>query len=173
MENYRIHDLTQAVLGAFTGILGMILFFIFGTYEKNVIISPIVGIIFTLILLVISYQGLVKLLPSPRDKIIIHLIADYIVSLGVAILISYLFGVFTFKSLTILSFFGTIPVVISWVIVIPAIVFDIKDINSFIGRWMYFGSNDNISKERTPNAIRTWCNMHYNTKEEIEKCIKG
>lgn len=159
-QKYNWDDVRQTFTGAMTGVLGLVLFFVFGDKKSGLVINPGIGFLFTILFLILSYFSIRKMTKGAFQ----HLFFDYSISLIISIIIAYIFEMIDQSTLLSFNFFGTVPIIISWIIFIPAIVFDIKNVGGFIERYSYFGG--------TYNDKPTLCKSKYNTREEIENCVK-
>jgi hypothetical protein len=161
---YNLQDLRQAATGAMTGIFGLLLFFVVDS-TPVLLIEPIVGLIITILFLILLYFSIKQYI---KQDTIHHIIFDYLISLVLALIAGLVFKRVDFVTIFSFNIFASMPIIVSWIISIPAVIFDMKGTHGFIERWTYFGGESN---KNIVNPLVSYCNSKYKEKSDIDKCL--
>lgn len=163
---YSYKDAIQASVGAFVGVFGILIFLIFLEPGNLVPLKPSVGIIFTIILLSVMYLSS-HIYLNKKDSFI-HLVFDYGICLVVSIFFGLLFKITTWQIITSTQFFGSVILICSWIILLPALIADLKGQHTFYGA--YLANIMDHSSNLTPQIVKQ-CRLKYDNDEDIVKCI--
>ena len=129
-----------------------------------------VGIGITVIWLGLYYYSLLYLGES-KLRALIHLIIDYSIVVSVLALLSVLFKIMVWQDLIHLSIFGSKLIVLSWLSLPVAIVYDYWAIKNILNAQINsIVTTNNIQPKF--QSIKEYCRGKYSSNKDYEECIE-
>lgn len=171
LNGYNFDDLLECLTGATAGILTLMFFFI-GENTREIVISPKVGFVLMLIYLVLVYIA-IKHYFTRTSTIITHMAIDIGICTVLSVIMALIFGIVTKETITSFNLFGSIPLILTMTISIPAIIFDVKETKSFFVGLGYADSTPKVDISKVSSAV-SYCKSRIDDMQEcIEKQLKG
>jgi hypothetical protein len=163
ISEYRWSDIVECAIGGLTTI-----FFSISLLSSPLHISPIAGIVMTLVWIALFFIGLMQF--YTLETTLKHLFIDYFIVLILSTTLCFLFGIMKWSDIWSYQFLGSTAIVQALLALPAGLIFDIKNIKNVLSNW------DSISPiptlEAAKDKVAGLCRLKHKTESDIKDCIR-